>query len=362
MPSGISKAQMPSIPVRSRSRGPWRGSTVTFSRRATQTHAISSDRPIMRPGKMPARNSLPIETLATTPKMMKPIDGGITGAITPPAAMSPDARGTAHHRNQQRADRRRVGGGTARDGGHHHRGKHGNQPESAANVPYPGERKTDDALGDAAGVHQLAGQHEKWNGQQREAVGTFEQLLRQDRGVELPLCRHQRQRAHQQRERDRHAKRHGTEQRERENRDRHGRSPGTGSSSVSRTWTSSSSRISPRAIRHRSCSAIRPMPPPTTYPRPKIQLIGSPVTGAAVVALIECWRHVPSTSRTQQSRISNWLAARHMSLPRRGRRLTTLSMPRCVRSRAATTAPMNVSQTKQNRASSSDTTMPELKK
>ena len=43
---------------------------------------------------MPARKSLPIETLAMTPNMMKPIDGGITGAMTPPAAISPAERGT----------------------------------------------------------------------------------------------------------------------------------------------------------------------------------------------------------------------------------------------------------------------------
>jgi hypothetical protein len=43
---------------------------------------------------MPARNSLPIDTLAMTPKTINPIDGGITGAITPPAAISPAERGT----------------------------------------------------------------------------------------------------------------------------------------------------------------------------------------------------------------------------------------------------------------------------
>ena len=37
-------------------------------------------------GKTPARKSCVIETLAATPKMMKPMDGGITGAM-----MLPDA-------------------------------------------------------------------------------------------------------------------------------------------------------------------------------------------------------------------------------------------------------------------------------
>ena len=43
---------------------------------------------------MPARNSLVIETLPATPKMIMPIDGGITGAMMPPAAISPAERFT----------------------------------------------------------------------------------------------------------------------------------------------------------------------------------------------------------------------------------------------------------------------------
>ena len=93
MPAGISSAQTPSTPACTRSPKPWRGSTVTLSLRATHTQVTSSDRPISRPGKTPARNSLPIDTLAMTPKTIMPIDGGITGAITPPAAMRPEARG-----------------------------------------------------------------------------------------------------------------------------------------------------------------------------------------------------------------------------------------------------------------------------
>jgi hypothetical protein len=65
-----------------------------LSRRTTHCQAIASDTPIRRPGKKPARKSLPIDTLAMTPNMMKPIEGGITGAITPPAAIRPAERGT----------------------------------------------------------------------------------------------------------------------------------------------------------------------------------------------------------------------------------------------------------------------------
>ena len=37
-----------------------------------------------------------IETPAATPNMMKPIDGGMTGAMMPPAAINPQARGTLY--------------------------------------------------------------------------------------------------------------------------------------------------------------------------------------------------------------------------------------------------------------------------
>ena len=40
---------------------------------------------------MPARNNFEIETPAATPKMTKPMLGGITGAMMPPAATRPAA-------------------------------------------------------------------------------------------------------------------------------------------------------------------------------------------------------------------------------------------------------------------------------
>jgi hypothetical protein len=42
---------------------------------------------------MPAINRLVMETLPTTPNITKPMDGGMTGAMTPPEAISPAARG-----------------------------------------------------------------------------------------------------------------------------------------------------------------------------------------------------------------------------------------------------------------------------
>lgn len=41
---------------------------------------------------MPAMNSLEIETLAATPKITRPIDGGRIGAMIPDEAMRPAAR------------------------------------------------------------------------------------------------------------------------------------------------------------------------------------------------------------------------------------------------------------------------------
>ena len=50
--------------------------------------------PIMTPGTMPAMNSLVIDTWAMTPNITKAMLGGITGAMMPPAAISPAERGT----------------------------------------------------------------------------------------------------------------------------------------------------------------------------------------------------------------------------------------------------------------------------
>src|SRR5262245_5809056 len=62
------------------------------SRRATHHQVIAIDTSISRPGTMPARNNLLIDTLAATPKITKPIDGGMIGAMMPADAMSPPAR------------------------------------------------------------------------------------------------------------------------------------------------------------------------------------------------------------------------------------------------------------------------------
>jgi hypothetical protein len=69
-----------------------RGGGTIFSVRTRNIQVSQSEAPIRMPGKMPARNSLEIDTLAATPKITKAIDGGITGPMTPEAAMSPPHR------------------------------------------------------------------------------------------------------------------------------------------------------------------------------------------------------------------------------------------------------------------------------
>ena len=90
--TGSISAQVDSLSARQRSAALALGGGVTFSRRATKCQVTAMATPMSRPGTMPARNSLPMETLPATPKMMKAMEGGITGAMTPADAMRPPAR------------------------------------------------------------------------------------------------------------------------------------------------------------------------------------------------------------------------------------------------------------------------------
>ncbi|MCY1539535.1 hypothetical protein D9M68_751250 [compost metagenome] len=68
-----------------------RDRVIRVSRFDTRYQATHSDRPIISPGAIPARNSLVMDTLAATPNRIRPIDGGSTGAMMPDAATSPAA-------------------------------------------------------------------------------------------------------------------------------------------------------------------------------------------------------------------------------------------------------------------------------
>ena len=67
-------------------------STRILSFLVHQYQASMMEMPIRMPGTMPAMNSLVIETPPVTPKRMKPIDGGMTGAMMPPQAIRPQER------------------------------------------------------------------------------------------------------------------------------------------------------------------------------------------------------------------------------------------------------------------------------
>jgi hypothetical protein len=92
MISGSISAQVASLSALSTSARDLRGGGAIFSLRTRNIHVSHSAAPIRIPGKMPARNSLEIDTLPATPKMTNPIDGGITGPITPHAAIRPPER------------------------------------------------------------------------------------------------------------------------------------------------------------------------------------------------------------------------------------------------------------------------------
>src|SRR5690606_42090717 len=67
---------------------------VTFFAQRAQVKVTATG--TLRRGAMPARKSLVIATWAVTPNMMTAMEGGITGAITPPDAISPAALGTPY--------------------------------------------------------------------------------------------------------------------------------------------------------------------------------------------------------------------------------------------------------------------------
>ena len=89
--TGNINAQNPSMKANAISRGDLRGGLAMFSRRATHHHAKQSPTPSIRPGTIPARKSLEMETPPATPNSTKPMLGGITGAMMPPAATRPAA-------------------------------------------------------------------------------------------------------------------------------------------------------------------------------------------------------------------------------------------------------------------------------
>ncbi len=92
MMTGSISAQILSRKARIRAPGAAFFGRSNCSRRTRMNHVTHSATAIIRPGKIPARNSLVIETPPTTPNRMKPMDGGMIGAMIEAEAISPAAR------------------------------------------------------------------------------------------------------------------------------------------------------------------------------------------------------------------------------------------------------------------------------
>ena len=267
--------QRPARLAQRRSRAPqgWRGEGLMAPcLRATQVHTATSVRPIIRPGAMPAKKSLVIDTLVATPKMMKEIDGGMMGAMMPPAAIRPEAGRRrslfAQHGDQQRAERGGVGHRRAGQRRQQHAGEDGHIAQATLDVADEHAGRVDDAARDAAGIHQLAGQHEQRHGHQREAVGAGQHVLRQDLGIEEIQLEHHGDRAEQQREGDGHAQGDQPQQHDQEDGQDHLSGPG----GVGRDQSSGFSALDSAGrgrppTRTSPPASAGPWPPPHTAPR-----------------------------------------------------------------------------------------------
>src|SRR3990167_1667488 len=92
MMKGSTSAQVARRMASSTSAALLRGGGTTISLRTSHHQVATSDRASHTPGKMPAMNSLEIDTLAATPKITKPMLGGMMGAMMPADAISPAER------------------------------------------------------------------------------------------------------------------------------------------------------------------------------------------------------------------------------------------------------------------------------
>jgi hypothetical protein len=92
MITGSTSAQAACLIAERTSASDLRAGDAIVSLRASHHHVNHSVAASISAGKMPAKNSLEIETLAATPKMTKPMLGGTTGAMIPAEAIRPAER------------------------------------------------------------------------------------------------------------------------------------------------------------------------------------------------------------------------------------------------------------------------------
>ena len=107
-----------------------------------------------------------------------------------------------HHGDQNSTQRSGRGNGRTDHGGKQQDGNDGHIAQAAPDVTHQRVCKVDDALGDAAAVHELTCQHEEGNSHHGEGVCTGEQVHRQDHGVEAVQTEHHAHTAEQQRKAD----------------------------------------------------------------------------------------------------------------------------------------------------------------
>ena len=90
--TGNTRAKVASLKAAATSERVLRGGTGTFSRRANHHQVIHSEAPNIKPGTIPAMNSLEMDTLAATPKITNAMLGGMTGAMMLAEASKPAER------------------------------------------------------------------------------------------------------------------------------------------------------------------------------------------------------------------------------------------------------------------------------
>src|SRR4051794_37213464 len=90
--SGSTSAKVASFSETSTSARVALGAASIFSLRTSHHHVIHRAAPSIRPGTMPAMNSLEIDTLAATPNTTKPMLGGMMGAMMLAADSRPAER------------------------------------------------------------------------------------------------------------------------------------------------------------------------------------------------------------------------------------------------------------------------------
>src|SRR5829696_8346690 len=90
--TGSTSAKVASFRATSTSVRLARGAGSIFSLRTSHHQVTHRPAPSMRPGAMPAMNSLEMDTLAATPNTTKPMEGGMMGAMMDAADNSPAER------------------------------------------------------------------------------------------------------------------------------------------------------------------------------------------------------------------------------------------------------------------------------